>query len=104
MSTRYKKQSLYGRLFLPVLTVLVLTYFTFHAVNGRYGYRALQAEQARIVELLEQRTKLLDERKAMRDRANLLKLAAIDADLLDERARQLLGYVRSDELLIYFDR
>ncbi|MGJ8533377.1 MAG: FtsB family cell division protein [Alphaproteobacteria bacterium] len=104
MSTRYKKQSLYGRLFLPVLTVLVLTYFTFHAVNGRYGYRALQTEQVRIVELLEQRAKLLDERKAMRDRANLLKLAAIDADLLDERARQLLGYVRSDELLIYFNR
>ncbi|MCR9235568.1 MAG: septum formation initiator family protein [Alphaproteobacteria bacterium] len=104
MSTRYKKQSLYGRLFLPVLTVLVLTYFTFHAVNGRYGYRALQTEQVRIAELLEQRAKLLDERKAMRDRANLLKLAAIDADLLDERARQLLGYVRSDELLIYFNR
>lgn len=104
MSTRYKKQSLYGRLFLPVLTVLILTYFTFHAVNGRFGYRALQTEQLRLVELKEQRAILRNERKLMRDRANMLKLAAIDADLLDERARQLLGYVRSDELLIYFDR
>jgi cell division protein FtsB len=104
MPTRYKKQSFYGRLFLPVLTVLVLTYFSFHAVNGRYGYRALQTEQIRLVELKEQRKILLDERKMMRDRASLLRLAAIDADLLDERARQLLGYVRSDELLIYFDR
>lgn len=104
MSTRYKKQSMYGRLFLPVLTVLVLTYFTFHAVNGRYGYSALQTEQVRVAELKKQRAILLDERKTMRDRANLLRLAAIDADLLDERARQLLGYVRSDELLIYFDR
>ncbi len=104
MPTRYKKQSFYGRLFLPVLTVLVLTYFSFHAVNGRYGYSALQTEQSRLVELKEQRKILLDERKMMRDRASLLRLAAIDADLLDERARQLLGYVRSDELLIYFDR
>lgn len=104
MPTRYKKQSFYGRLFLPVLTALVLTYFSFHAVNGRYGYRALQTEQIRLVELKEQRKILLDERKMMRDRASLLRLAAIDADLLDERARQLLGYVRSDELLIYFDR
>lgn len=104
MSTRYRKQSLYGRLFLPLLTALVLSYFAFHAVNGRYGYRALQTQQLRIAELQEQRSKLLDERRAKRERAGLLKLAAIDPDLLDERARQLLGYVRSDELLIYFDR
>ncbi len=104
MPTRYKKQSFYGRLFLPALTLLVLTYFTFHAVNGRYGYSAMQTQQARVIELKEQRKNLLDERKMMRERAGMLKLAAIDPDLLDERARQLLGYVRSDELLIYFDR
>lgn len=101
MSTRYKKQSLVGRLFLPGLTVLVLTYFSFHAVNGRYGYRALQTQQEQIVELKSTRATLSEQRKEMHARINLLKLATIDPDLLDERARQLLGYVRSDELLIH---
>tara|TARA_R110002072_G_scaffold205745_3_gene363615 strand:+ start:1527 stop:1841 length:315 start_codon:yes stop_codon:yes gene_type:complete len=104
MSTRYRKQSLYGRLFLPLLTALVLSYFAFHALGGRYGYRALQTQQLRILELQQQRADLLEQRRVKRERASLLKLAAIDPDLLDERARQLLGYVRSDELLIYFDR
>lgn len=101
MSTRYKKQSLLGRLLLPGLTVLVLTYFSFHAVNGRFGYRALQVQQEQIVELKAKRNSLSATRQEMHERINLLKLATIDPDLLDERARQLLGYVRSDELLIH---
>lgn len=103
MSTRYRKQSIVARLFLPIITLIVLAYFSYHAVSGRYGYRALERDQAEIIALLERRDALRVQRKTIQDRIALLDLAAIDPDLLDERARELLGYVRSDEFVIYLD-
>ncbi|MBL4646877.1 MAG: septum formation initiator family protein [Rhizobiales bacterium] len=103
MSTRYKNQSIFKRLLLPALTALIVAYFSFHAKNGRHGMLALEAKQLEIMELDAVKTMLLERRKFYTSRVELLDLAAIDPDLLDERARQLLGYVRPDELLIYIN-
>ena len=88
-------------LLLATLGLIALgLYFTFAAVQGDYGVfkraevtaegRALEAELARLqAEVAE-----------MENLTRRLSDSYLDLDLLDERARDVLGYVRADEIVI----
>ncbi len=74
--------------------------FTFAAVQGDYGvFRGVQIE-AEKESLLIERDLLRLEVARMENLTRRLSDAYLDLDLLDERARELLGYVRSDEVVI----
>lgn len=75
-------------------------YFAYAAFQGQYGlmqrYRVEQKEALLRVELAELRA----ERKMMENKTARLGDEFLDLDLLDERARSVLGYIRADEILI----
>jgi|TARA_R110000850_G_scaffold15539_3_gene48555 cell division protein FtsB len=75
-------------------------YFVFAAVQGEYGvFRRVELEAQREVLLAE--LALLDsETDKMRDRTRRLSDDYLDLDLLDERARMILGMARSDEIIV----
>lgn len=90
-------------LVLPVLCGMLLAYFTFNAVSGDYG---LSAWSSLIVEVGDARSTLEDirvERRRLEHQVALLRPESLDPDLLDERARALLGIARPEELTIYRD-
>ncbi|WP_323764928.1 FtsB family cell division protein [Marinovum sp.] len=75
-------------------------YFTFAAVQGDYGL-------FRRAEILDNAARLEAERDALRaDLAEMENLtrrlsdAYLDLDLLDQQAREVLGLIRSDEIVI----
>lgn len=76
------------------------TYFTFAAVQGDYGVmrRVEIADEARALEA--ERDRLQGELDRMRNLARRLSDEFLDLDLLDERARDILGYLRPDEVVI----
>lgn len=76
-------------------------YFTFAAVQGEYGvFRRVQAVAEKQA-LEEERTRLAAEVARMENLTRRLSDDYLDLDLLDERARNVLGLVRADELVIY---
>ncbi|AJE46421.1 FtsB family cell division protein [Celeribacter indicus] len=92
----------------PSLGVLVYTgvivtlggYFTFASVQGEYGlFRRLQIE-AELTELQAVSGKLGDELAVMRNKTRRMSDSYLDLDLLDEQARDVLGYLRVDEVVI----
>ena len=87
-------------LILPILLLVFAGYFVFAAVQGEYGVLRrveLEAERARLTEELA----MLDAEVArMRDRTERLSDDYLDLDLLDERARVVLGLARADEVVI----
>jgi cell division protein FtsB len=90
-------------LVLPVLCGVLLAYFTFNAVNGDHSLRAWSSL---IVEIEDARSTLDDvraERRRLEHQVALLRPESLDPDLLDERARALLGIARPEELTIYRD-
>lgn len=93
--------SFQARLALMVLGGLLLTwYFAYHAVYGRYGMLA----RARLLDqsaLLAIEMKELDaRRKALEREVRLLAPEAPDPGLVEEIARETLGYVhRGDQIL-----
>jgi cell division protein FtsB len=87
-------------LVLMVTAITVGAYFTFAAVQGEYGvFRQVQiAAETRALE--EQRDTLALELAALQNLTRRLSDEYLDVDLLDERAREVLGYLRADEIVI----
>lgn len=96
---RAPRRTGYG-LALPLALSGFAFYFVFAAVQGEYGALRrveLEAEQ----EMLQGELAMLDEEaERMRDRTRRLSDAYLDLDLLDERARTVLGLARSDEIIV----
>ena len=75
-------------------------YFTFAAVQGDYGvFRRVQIN-AEADALRTERDRLQKELAELQNRTLRLSDAYLDIDLLDEQVRDVLGYIRADEIVI----
>lgn len=82
------------------LMILLGLYFAYAAVQGPSGILRRVQLQAETKELAQQRDMLQTEVDRMRNLTRRLSDDYLDIDLLDERARNVLGLVRADEIII----
>ncbi len=76
------------------------TYFTFASVQGDYGlFQRIQID-AEAQALTQERDRLQLEVSQMRNNTHRLSDDYLDLDLLDQQARDILGLVRSNEVVI----
>ena len=80
--------------------VLLGLYFAFAAVQGPSGILRRVQLEAETRDLIRQRDSLQAEVDQMRNLTHRLSDEYLDIDLLDERARDVLGLVRADEVII----
>lgn len=85
---------------LTVLSFLVFAYFAYHLLHGDRGYFANKGLQVKLVQAEQQLDAKKAERVALENRVRLLRPDSLDLDLLDERARVVLGFVRPQERVI----
>ena len=85
---------------LPVVCALGTTYFGYHMVHGEYGLLAYWRLTKEIQSLTSERDLVLAQRKAAEHRVALLRPGTLDRDMLDERARETLGYADAPDLVI----
>lgn len=83
-----------------LIAVLAGLYFAFAAVQGPSGILRRVQLTAETQALETERDALRAEVDKMRNLTRRLSDQYLDLDLLDERARDVLGMVRSDEILI----
>ncbi|ATX66302.1 FtsB family cell division protein [Roseinatronobacter bogoriensis] len=89
-----------GPLFYFGTAIVLGLYFTFAAVQGAFGlFNRVQIE-AEVTTLKAQRDKLRIELAEVENRTRRLSDDFLDLDLLDERARFVLGLARPDEVII----
>ena len=91
----------FGTLIYFTIAFGLAAYFTFAAVQGDYGL-------FRRAEILVEASRLKDERKTLNAEVtrmeNLTRRMSdefIDLDLLDQQARDVLGLVRADEVVVH---
>lgn len=95
-----KRRPTIGPLVFFTIAGAMAIYFTFAAVQGSYGvFRRVQIE-AEIAELSTEREQLRGEVARMANLTARLSDSYLDLDLLDERAREVLGTIRADEIVI----
>jgi len=88
---------------LPLLCVATIAYIGYHAVQGDRGLAAWRQLSQRIdwVEAELHAARMARER--LEHRVSLLRPDGLDRDMLDERARLVLGLAHPDEI-IYLTR
>ena len=82
------------------LAALVVGYFVHHAHHGSRGLHAKRQLKIQIHELSKELETVKNERSEWERRISLLRSDHIDRDLLEERARTLLGRVHRNDLVI----
>ena len=89
-----------GGAFFMVLAFTLGGYFTFAAIQGDYGvFRRVQIN-AEAADLRAERDQLAAELARTRNLTKRLSDDYLDIDLLDEQLRDVLGYLRADEVVI----
>ena len=104
MVTRRKLRALLTTLSLYAGGALVIGYFAVNAFTGNHGLRAKHDLDQQFAALSDELAELKRERALWQHRVKLLKSESIDPDMLDERARAVLGYVGAGELTLVLKR
>jgi cell division protein FtsB len=99
MSAAHTQRGFGGLVYLAFAMVLGV-YFTFAAVQGDFGMFARVAIKAEAAALTTERDRLTTELAEMQNLTHRLSDTYLDLDLLDQQARDVLGYMRADEIAI----
>ncbi|MFC6487751.1 FtsB family cell division protein [Nitratireductor sp. GCM10026969] len=104
MWTRHHKRRNTGRLIVPAIAILVLSYFGFHAYHGDYGLNAKARLETRAAKLEEELGALRKTRGELEERVSLLSDGTLEKDMLDEQARRALNLAQDNEIVIFRNR
>ncbi|PTS88653.1 MULTISPECIES: FtsB family cell division protein [unclassified Caulobacter] len=86
---------------LPTAAIFFLIfYFVFHALTGERGLLSISQRNADLSAKTMELKKIRAERMDLEARARLLRNGSLSADLLEERARSLLGYADPRDFVI----
>lgn len=99
MSAANMQRGFGGLAYLAIACALGI-YFTFAAVQGDYGIFARVAVDAEAEGLAVERDRLAAELAEMQNLTRRLSDDYLDLDLLDQQTRDVLGYMRADEIAI----
>lgn len=84
----------------PSLIALAIAYFAFYTLFGNRGlYRMFELEDELIVAQV-QHEEAVQERITLQQNVTLLKPNSLDLDMVDQRAREVLGYAHPDDIVI----
>ncbi len=87
-------------LFGPLVGILVVVYFAYHAVQGDRGLLNWWRLQQEITEARPVLAALKEDAQRWEHRVSLLRRDRLDLDMLDEVARTTLNMARDDERII----
>jgi cell division protein FtsB len=102
MATRKKKIRKTGRLIVPIMAIVFISYFGFHSIHGDRGMNAMQGFEIRKALLEQELAALKTQRENLQRQVKLLPSnGPVVRDMLDERAREALNLARPNEIVIF---
>lgn len=101
MVIRAKYRAVLIPLALYCVSGVSVAFFGWHAINGERGLKARAEYERRIAGLKTELDQLKAENAGWQRRTALMRTDAVDKDLLEEEARQLLGKVNKRDLVIF---
>jgi cell division protein FtsB len=96
---KHDKRRSWRRKLVAVACLGLTAYFAYHAVHGRHGLEARQRLLARAPQIDQQFEVLDSARRRLKTEVALLTPDLPSRDLVEEVAREVLGYVLPSEVL-----
>lgn len=84
----------------PVMAATLFAYFAYHAVQGDRGLLAWVKLGQQVDDARLEHARIAALREALEEKVRRLQPGSLDADLLEERTRVMLGYVHRDDIVI----
>ncbi|HVZ54667.1 MAG TPA: septum formation initiator family protein [Pseudolabrys sp.] len=100
MVSHRRRRAILTALGLYIFAALFIGYFAMNAFSGNHGLRAQADLDQQMTSLNGELARLKGERAMWERRVALLRSDRIDPDMLDERARALLGLVDARDLTL----
>ena len=100
MVSHRRRRAILTAIGLYLFAGLFVGYFAVNAFTGRHGLRAQQDLDQQMASMQRELAELKTERIGLERRVALLRPDRIDPDMLDERARSLIGYVDPRDLVL----
>ena len=87
----------------PIIGVCLIVYFLYHAVQGDRGLIAFWQLSKQVTQAENTHSVLNQKRAELQNRVSLLNPNSLNSDMIDERARFILGYTKTDEIVIFLN-
>jgi cell division protein FtsB len=100
MVSHRRRREILTAIGLYCLAALFIGYFAVNAFTGNHGLRAQQDLDHQLAVMQAELRVVKSERAMWERRVALLRPDRIDPDMLDERARALIGYVDPRDLVL----
>ena len=100
MVIHHRRRTIMTVLGLYIFAALFIGYFAANAFTGNHGLRAQQDLEQQLAAMKSELAELKAERAHWERRVSLLRADRIDPDMLDERARALIGYADPRDLTL----
>jgi cell division protein FtsB len=84
----------------PLMGAAMMVYFGYHAVQGDRGLIAWWNLRYELEKTEADLERVTVQKQALENRVALLRPQSLDRDMLEERARLMLGAVHTDDLII----
>ena len=102
MVSHRRRHAILTALALYLFAALFIGYFAVNAFTGNHGLRAQADLDQQLAAMQDELDRLKAEHVQWERRVALLRSSRIDPDMLDERARALLGYADPRDLTLLF--
>lgn len=103
MDLRYEFRKRARHTAVPALCACMIAYFGYSAVHGDHGLIAYLQFGQKIAALEADLDAIQARRQALEHRVSQLRPQSLDPDLLDERARETLGFAHPNERVILLE-
>jgi cell division protein FtsB len=100
MVSHRRRRAILTAIVLYAFAALFIGYFGVNAYTGRHGLRAQQDLEQQLATMQAELGQLKAEHTVWEHRVALLRSDAIDPDMLDERARALIGLADPRDLIL----
>ena len=100
MVSHRRRHAILTAIGLYIFAAAFIGYFAVNAFTGNHGLRAQQGLDLQLATMQRQLKAIKAERATWERRVALLRSDKIDPDMLDERARALLGYADPRDLVL----
>jgi cell division protein FtsB len=84
----------------PVICFAAIGYFAYHAMEGEHGINAYTRLTLQIQDTKVALGEVTAERRTMERRVDLLRASGLDADMLEEQAKKVLGLIKPGDRVI----
>jgi len=84
----------------PVICFAAIGYFAYHAMEGEHGINAYTRLSLQIQDTKTALAEVTAERRTLERRVGLLRASGLDADMLEEQGKKVLGLIKPGDRVI----